>query len=255
MRRHKSYLDEIPFSALRFDAHVQRATILARVKKLIREWVLDDVGIITVSKRRDGYYVIDGQHRVRAAMELGLGTTKVKCLVYTDLTLQEEARKFLTLNDSRLVSAFDKFNVGLVAGDELCVGIEATLKRHGLRVGRAKADGVAVCIDKIMAIGGRSLDLLDAVCRVIVETWGTRPVALEGLIFTALHQVLARYDGELDRAVLVQKLAKYRGGPSALIGNAKGLSDYRPITVASAAATIMVDTYNKSRRSGQLPPL
>lgn len=255
-RRHKSYLDDIPFNALKFDARVQRATIPARVKKLVRDFLLDDVGVITVSKRRDGYYVIDGQHRVRAAMELGLGTTKIKCHVYTDLSLEDEARKFLTLNDTRTVSAFDKYMVGLVAKDPLCLEIQRVLGKHGLRIGKSGGgDGVVYCIDKVFALGQRSSMLLDDVCGVIIETWGTRAAALDGLVVAAMGTVIGRYDGELDKGILVTKLGKYRGGPSALLGDAKGWADYRPITVTRAAAEIIVDTYNKGRRGGQLPPL
>ena len=255
MRRHKSYTDELPFVALKFDERVQRATIPARVKKLIRNWILDDVGIVTVSKRRDGYYVIDGQHRVRAAMELGLGDTKIKCLVYSDLTLEEEARKFLSLNDSRLVSAFDKFTVGLVAQDVLCLAIRDVLAKYGLRVGNQKGEGVVCCIDKIMALGERSLEDLETVCALITATWGTRSAALEALIIAPVGLLIGRYNGELDHKIFITKLSKYRGGPAALQGDAKGWADYRPITVTRAAAEIMVDTYNKGRRSGQLSPL
>jgi hypothetical protein len=57
-----------------------------------------------------------------------------------------------------------------------------------------------------------------------------------------------------DLALGTKKMCKYRGGPGALVGDAKGLSDYRPLTVSQAAAQINREQFNKGRRSGRLDP-
>lgn len=249
-------VDHLPFRSLAFDERTQRAFIPARVKALIEKpWSLGDVGALTVSIRDGKAYVIDGQHRVRAAIELGLGDTKVLCHVYRSLTLEEEARKFLALNDARTVSPIDRYRVGLTALDPICVGVRDTLAAHGLEIISGSRDGGVRCIAKALALYERDPDLLDSVCRVIVEAWGTRAAAFEQVVFAAMGTVLGRYNGDLDRGTLSKKLANYRGGPAALAGDARGLADYRPISVTRAAAEIMVETYNRGRRNGSLPPL
>lgn len=255
MRGSKFYTDHKPFGALKVNERVQRATIPARVKKLVREWNLLHVGAITVSIRDGAAWIIDGQHRWRAAMDLGLGDTHVLCHVYRGLTEKLEAELFLALNDSRAVAPIDKYQVGLVAEDPVCVGVRDTLARYNLRVGSGGSDGSVRCVSKLIDIYSRDSALLDDVCNVLVESWGTRAAALEQVVVAGLGLVLGRYNGELDRSALTKKLAGYRGGPAALAGDARGLSDYKPISVTRAAAEIMVETYNKGRRNGQLSPL
>lgn len=247
--------DHLPFRNLVFDDRVQRAVVPARVKKLISEWRLLDVGAVTVSVRDAKFIVIDGQHRVRAAMELGLGDTKVLCHVYRGLSLEEEARKFLALNDSRMVSAFDKYKIGLVALDPYCIGVHDIVTSHGLQISHGSADGTVRCVTKALSLYRLDPELLDQVCSVIKEAWGTRAAAFEQIVFSAMGLVLNRYNGELDTPAATKKWAGYRGGPAALAGDARGLADYKPITVTRAAAEILVDTYNKGRRSGVLSPL
>lgn len=245
--------DHLPFGSLRCNSRVQRATIPARVKKLEREWNLNKVGAITVSVHDRAAWIIDGQHRWLAAMERGLGDTKAFCHVYRGLSEKDEAELFLALNDSRTVSSLDKYLVGIVAEDETCLGIRDTLAKHGLKIGTSNGD--VRCIAEAVSLYEKSPEMLDDVCATLTGAWGTRATALERVIVAGLGIVLGRYNGELDRSVLVTKLAKYRGGPGALCGDARGLTDYRPISVRRAAAEIIVDTYNKGRGSGRLAPL
>ena len=256
MKNGRFRTDHLPFSVLAFDPNYQRQHIPARVKALKAKWKDDAVGAITVSVRTDGKaYVIDGQHRVRAAMELGKGQQKALCHVYTCLTVEEEARKFLELNDVRAVSPFDRYHAGIAAGDPTFVGIRDTLAEFGLHIGGGSGNGVVRCVNKVVALYERDPESLRGVCAVLTGAWGTRGAAFEQVVFTAAGQIVTRYNGELDRGRLVKKLAGYRGGPGALIGDARGLADYKPISVTRAAAEIIVDTYNKGARKQPLPPL
>lgn len=245
--------DHLPFGSLRCNSRVQRSTIPARVNKLVREWSLDNVGALTVSIHDRAAWIIDGQHRWLAAMERGLGDTKAFCHVYRGLSEKQEAELFLALNDSRTVSSLDKYLVGIVAEDEMCLGIRDSLAKYGLRIGPSNGD--VRCIAEAIALYEKSPELLDDVFATLIAAWGTRATAVERVIVAGVGIVMGRYNGELDRSVLVAKLAKYRGGSAALVGDARGLTDYRPISVRRAAAEIIVDAYNKGRRSGQLAPL
>ena len=253
--RHKSSTDHLPFNSLRCNKRVQRSTIQARVRALVAKWDLSYVGTITVSIRDGIAWIVDGQHRWLAAMEQGLGTTKVLCNVYRNLTEQEEAALFLALNDARSVRSVDKYFIGLIAEDPVCLGARDVLARYGLRISAGRGDGIVRCVDEVMKIYMRAPDVLGAVCATITEAWGTRPAALERTLISALDVIYSTYGAELDRGVFAHKLSKYRGGPSALCGNASGLADHKPISLKRAAAEIMVDTYNKGRRTGVIRPL
>lgn len=256
MKFKKASVDYLPVRALRFDSRYQRQFIPAKVKQLVREWRLESVGVITVSIRDGVAYVIDGQHRVRAAIELGLGDTKVLCVVYRDLAVQQEAQKFLDLNDAKRVTSLDRYKAGLVAHDPVCLGVRDTLDKHGLAVsGSAKADGYLSCVSLVLALYERDPELLDRVCTVLIEAWGTRQAAWQQNIVAGMGKLLGRFDGEVDHGTLSKKLSKYRGGPGALDGDASGLSDFRPINKTTAVAEIVRDIYNRGRREGALSPL
>ncbi len=250
--------DHLPFSALAFDPAYQRELLPARVRALREKWDLNEVGAITVSIRTSEprtAYVIDGQHRVRAAMELGLGATKVLCHVYRGLTLDEEARKFLAANDSRPVTPFDKYKAGLVANDPVALGVRDTAAEHGWTVAGSTSDGRVSCVAELTNIYTRDADSLDGVLSVLTEAWGTRAVAVDRSLVSGMATVLGRYNGEVDRGALARKIGKYRGGPGALLGDARGLADIKKIGVGRACAEQFVTVYNRGRRSGQLLPL
>lgn len=257
--KRKFSTDHLPFRSLVLDPEYQREIIKARVKHLTEHWNLEDVGAVTVSIRPgepNKAYVIDGQHRVRAAMDLGLGDTKVLCHVYRGLTRDEEARKFLAANDSRAVTPFDKYRAGLVAGDQVALKTKEIAESFGWNVGDGGSrDGQIACVGQIMKLCERDPVLLEDTLRVTTEAWGTRASAAEAGLLGGLSQVVASYNGELDHAALAKKLSKYKGGASGLVGNARGLVDIKPISLRRAVAEIIVTTYNKGRRSGQLAAL
>lgn len=252
----KNNIEWIPLNALKCDGRINRTLIKRRVSHLCTVFTLEGIGMLTVALRDDGYYIIDGQHRWAAAMALGLGDTKVKCIVYRDLTLAEEAKLFLLLSDSRSISAIDKFRIALIADEPWAVEINAILGEFGLRVSAGSADGTVQCIDILVKLQTRDPGLLRETLSIALAAWGQRNAATERTVLAGLSAVCARYNGEVDRGTLVKKLSKYPGGAAGIIANARGLSKIRPITVTAAAAQVVVDTYNKGRsESTQLPPL
>ena len=247
--------DELPFRSLAFDDSYQRSVLPAYVAKLVGKWDLKKVGVITVSIRNRKPYVIDGQHRVRAALELGLSDTKIRCEVYRGLSVEEEAQLFLALNDAKSVTAIDRYQAGLVANDPTCIGVRDTLAQYGLAVGNTGGDGYVRCANTLLKIYERDPAALEDTCLLLTGAWGTRSEALDHVVVTGMGMVVNRFNGEIDRGVFVKKLAKYHGGPGALVGDARGLAALKPFGVTRASAELMVDTYNKGRRSGQLAPL
>lgn len=248
----------LPISALSIDPETQRDVIRARVKHLANPFNPALVGIFTVSVRDGvdgGNFVVDGQHRTLAARDAGYNDLRVPCDLKYGLSRADEAILFLGQNDSRPVSAIDKFRVGLLGGDPDCVGVQAVLNEFGLRVVLGHVDGGIACVDRLLAIYRRDPDLLRETLGIAINAWGTRSATTEQLVVSGLSTVLGRYNGELERPRLVNKLSKYRGGPAGLIGDARALSDIRPINKTRALAEIVVDTYNKGARSGSLPPL
>lgn len=248
-------IKNLPISSLFVDERAQRAEIGPHLRRLIANFDPAQLGVLTVSTRPGGrFHLIDGQHRWLAARECGLTDLKVKCEVHQGLSLQDEADLFIARNAQRAVSAIDKYQVGLVAKDTECVGVQSVLDRFGYRVAAGTGAETISCPDTIRRVyrkdDGETLGDVLAVAR---SAWGDNPDALEHIILSSLGAVVGRYNGELDRDRLVKRLSKYPGGPTGLIGNARGLARMKPgMSVARAASESVLDTYNRGLRSGAL---
>lgn len=247
---------EIEVGKLRLHGQANRELQPTRVKKLEQTMDLDALGRFAIWRDGRNMYVIDGQHRKVALESLGLAEWKVRCDVYEGMSFPEACETFLKLNDGLAVRPYDKFDKAAKAGYEAEVETKATVERAGLRVSAQVGDGKVACVKAATEVW--KLDqgaALERALTWITEAWGTSSASLEGQTLRGLGLVAARYNGELDDPALIKKLAKFAGGPGALQGRAKAQREIKGGTVARNVAEIVVDVYNKGRRSGQLPAL
>lgn len=259
--RRKPKVKQIPANQIHVDPEVQRDIIPARVKALADKMDLDGLGVLTVSDRgSNGIIALDGQHRLAALEQLGMAEWEVTCLVYTGLSVAQEAALFRRLNDTRKITPFDDFSKGLVEGDETCLAINEIVEAHGLRVKGYGGDGNVTCVSKLRQVYGINGvapvgEILDRTLEDSTEAWGVRYSAVEKNIIGGLAIVHTTYAEEIDRPTLVKKLAKYKGGASGLIGTARQLKELRSASVERVVAAVIVEVYNRGRRSGQLDAL
>jgi ParB/Sulfiredoxin domain len=239
----------------------QRDPVKSNLHYLINHLDLDAIGVLHVVNYpingKTGYWIIDGQHRWRALMEHGLGEWEVEVKIHLDV--KDDARAsalFLELNHRSPVCPYDKFLNELKAKHEDAIGMNDIALTHGCRISRQSADGCIAGITHMRKAyrldGGKSLD---KAVGTIIAAWGKRASGLEGKTIQGMSMVYARFNGVIDQASLAGKLAKYQGGPSALVGDARGLSDLKKSALTNCIAERIIDTYNKGRSSGKLDPL
>ncbi len=250
-----SEFEEHMARTLIIDPQVQRELIPARIKTLSDSLDLDAIGVITVSHRDNGKLVIlDGQHRVRALLDAGMGDWEVLCHIYRGLTLQAEARLFRLLNNTRRSGAYDDYTKGVLQGDYECVAIDAIVHGAGLRVHNQATDGSITCVAALRAVH-RSAEKTDTpgvladTLRVVTEAWGHNHQAVEGHLIKGIGMFIHRHHGQIDKAVLIRKLAKFNGGASGLLGKARGLKEINGESVAACVATLVQQTYNRGRQT------
>lgn len=124
---------------LKLDISYQREIDNAnRIKEIAKnfEWAL--FGCLIVCNNKDGYYVIDGGHRLRAAFRRD-DIDDLPCLVYKFNDPTEEARIFYYYNNKRKnVSIFDNHKAairgeGNFYESEIALKAEALVKKYGYR--------------------------------------------------------------------------------------------------------------------------
>lgn len=236
----------------------QRELILSHVKYLNEKIDLDSIGVLHVVKYKirnaEKYWIVDGQHRWKALIEGGCGDLVVDVQHHLDIVDDIGANKlFLQLNETRKPTAFQRFSASLRAAMPRQVGVARICHERGLKIKPATANSCVCCVQAMLKIfdhdDGATLSItLD----VIRDAWGNVSASMEGMIVEGLGRVIMQHRAKLDIASLVQKLAKYRGGPAALHGDAKGLLSHRRNSVSRSVTEIILDVYNTGRRSGKL---
>lgn len=243
---------------LRIDYRVQRHVTNAKVIDKAKRFDLSAVGVLHVSKRKDGHhYIIDGHLRTRCFLFHNMDNYNVRCLVYEDLTIDQEAKLFRLLNDNRKCSAIDDFRVSIVQKDTESLAIRRIAKAFGFNIAHGGKDGRIDCIATLRNVfrsdGGHGGALKFAL-EVISEAWGDSREGLGGIIISGLALIYEHVDDSsyIDTGSMSKKLAATQGGPSALIGRAKDTRAFGGGNLDRNLAAAVIGIYNKGRRAKKI---
>jgi hypothetical protein len=259
MGKPSSKMQKFRAEALKPHPLAQRELVPARLRKLKDNLDLDAIGVLHAVqykiKGQDGPWIIDGQHRWRAIMDHGLGEWEVEVKLHLDVTDDVRASAlFLKLNDRSPVRPYDKFQNRLTAKDEDAIAINDIVISHHLKisvgVGNNNITGITALEKTYKMDNGKALD---KALGVITEAWGLR--SFDAKIIEGIGMVCARYNGVLDASALTKKLSKYPGTSTGLIGDARGLMEYRKVSLARCIAERVIETYNTGRRDARLEQL
>ncbi len=246
----------IPLGKMRVSALAQRDLKPARVDHIVADMDLEQIGTPTVNERDEHYFVIDGQHRVEA-LKVWLGedwpTQTLQCWAYSGLTEQDEAERFLKLNDTLNVAAAAKFKVGVQANRPVETDIDRIVRAQGLRVTSDQVEGGIRAVGTLRRVYTRSNGAtLGRTLRIVRDAYGTP--GLEGPVIDGIGHLCARYDGELDDVKTVRQLSNAFGGVGGLLNAAAKLrretGSARGHCVAAAAVTVI----NRGKGGKKLAP-
>jgi hypothetical protein len=134
------------------DGTYQRPVSAWRVKDIVFNYKPILFQPLIIGLRKGTNYVVDGQHRREAAIQLGF--PKVPCMVYDTRSVKEEAEAFLWLQQfRRAITTPQKFVARIAAGDPACVAISELLLRYKFEVDRYDGFGVLAKNNVVVAIG------------------------------------------------------------------------------------------------------
>lgn len=128
----------VPFLANKQDLHIDSAyqrTMVSesRIAAITQQWSWVACGSIIVAERDKSFWVIDGQHRVIAAMRRS-DIQELPCLVFKSLGVEDEALAFYRANAVRgNVSPFDKLRALLASGDRLAIDVVTLMDEQGYK--------------------------------------------------------------------------------------------------------------------------
>ncbi len=194
---------------LRRDSEYNRAIRPFRVQAIRRAFNPDGLGLIYVSEREDGCcYIIDGQHRHQAVLDLKMGACEVPCAVYRNLTREEERTIFLLLNRERLpLSAQEAFAARAASGESLAGSMKDLLAMHGIRLVQNRKPGVReiASVGVLEEIDSRwGEEMLGRVLEIFGQAWPDQRGIYRRQLLMAAAAVLA--DPAIDDARLILAL-------------------------------------------------
>ena len=245
----------IPLGKMRVSALAQRELNESRVEHIAAAMDLEQIGTPTVNERDGHFYIIDGQHRVEA-LRRWLGDDcegqQIQCWSYVGLTEEEEAEKFLKLNDTLTVNAMAKFKVGVQAGRYTETDIDRIVRAQGLCVTQDKIEGGVRAVGTLRRVYEREgAAVLARSLGIIRDAYGT--AGFEAPVIDGMGYLCGRYNGELDVPNAVTRLASAHGGVNGLLNNAKILRRQTGNSRGQCVAAAAVDLINRGRGGKKLP--
>ena len=202
-------------------ADYQRGLLRNKVNNYVANYDPMIFGTVLVSYRDLNYWIIDGQHRVEAARQLGIKT--VWCQVIEGLTYEQEAMEFHKINTHRVpLNANQKFHALVESKDHVALDIVSILNKYGMVYSRKGQEFVPNCVTAIGSVqtiyAKYGAEQLDEVLSIIKRTWNGDFVSLRAEILKGINTFINNYT--YDSNVLVKVLVQIK--PLDFINMARG---------------------------------
>lgn len=247
----------VPARLLRVHPTAQRDIVKSALEELKAKFDLDLIGVLyCVEYEIDGVWaiwIVDGQHRWKALLDLDLGDWDVDIKIYECNNKTRASQLFLGANDRATVRPIFKFKNEVDANDPVAVGVVELVGARGFTFANSSAKDKICCFASLKRIyeqdGGRSLA---ATLDTVIGAFGRVPAAVEGKLLEGIGLIYGKYKGAVDRAAMIRKLAKYRGGASGVLGDAKVFALGRSGAFTRAVAETVIAAYNNGRQTGRL---
>lgn len=152
---------------LLIDNRYQRPVNPALVSRIARHYSEALFSPLLVAQRGSSkYYVVDGQHRLEAAKELGL--QEIPCFIYQNMSPSEEASLFVNQQVATCrLTPRDTYKANIFIGnpENIDVIIENTLHKRGHRIGVHEHDvngwyAIVALRETVKLIGQQGLDTI-----------------------------------------------------------------------------------------------
>jgi hypothetical protein len=236
----------------------------------------DFLGTVAVSMRGDGTRIaVDGQHRLALLDAIGVPDAEVKCEVFKDLTLAQEAALFIGLNASRTVRPVSLFLAKVTMGDQLSTDILRIVEDCSWTITPNPGRGVLNCVKALIRLhstditrngmGGFEPRALRDTLTVLTNAWGQQDGVGNESLITGIGKIMVR-DGDvvrddvtsgvsgMDR--LIGVLEQSGPDPSGLLVKARAFQGTRvpPVALPTAVAQVISASWNHGKQSRRLSP-
>lgn len=231
---------------LKVDDSYQREIKTSKVLSIASEWSWVGAGAISVVKRGNSYWAVDGNHRVEAAKKRG-DITHLPCMVFECESIKEEAEAFLKSNINRKpVTALEKFKAMTVSGDNYAIMVNEvlnslgiTLKGTSAKAGEMKS--ISWALKKCKENPVKFVEVMELASKLCHD------MPIPEILLGALWHLNNNIDGGLQNKKFVLRIEQT--GARALIEGAKKAAAYFVQGGEKVWATGALNEINKNLRN------
>ncbi|KKC27338.1 hypothetical protein WP12_04005 [Sphingomonas sp. SRS2] len=204
----------------------------ALIRRIATEWDWRLCVPLMVSRRPDGLYVIDGQHR-RAAAGMRNDIPQLPCCVSTYGGPADEAAMFVAANRARrAINRLDDFHAAQAGGDEDAIAVAALITRVGFSVSRRTgsaswAPGEVAFTSAITKVRKRHGEFTaERALAMMAEAFSGQRLVAGSSVFTAICAVLVSPPPDFDSERLMRALTTFdMEGWSSFLTKSRGGTD------------------------------
>jgi len=187
----------IPLKYLKVDQESYQRTVYKHAQKIAEVWDIRKCDPLIVNYRKDGFfYIIDGQHRYRAALIKGI--LCLVCVVFVGLSVEEESEIFSDVNIlSKKLIPYETFKSNICHGEQIDTIIKSVCDRYGIVVEKRNSPKTLRCATLCRKIvkkdlnSGNGTETLNWIFGLLGEcNWSVvEPMAYTHRVFAALEHV------------------------------------------------------------------
>jgi hypothetical protein len=240
---HKVYLVAVKDLVVPPALVTQREFRKAKADRIAAKFDPNKIGVLTVNKRGNRWLVLDGQHRLAAAIQNGIES--LLCEVYEELTDQQMADLFCGLNERTPVAPLDRFFIGCTANYDRETAIRRVVEANGQRVSHRRDEGIST-IGALGNVYDRAGEVvLGQVIRTINLGFGGDPLGFDRSVVEGLGLLYNRFNGKTNEKHLAQRLSNLKQGARELLRKGAAIRERTGNQMKHCVAAAIVDVYNK----------
>lgn len=195
----------------------QRPLNTFQLKRLINNFDAAKMDTLTVVKRNEKHYIVDGQHRFEAGKAIGV--TRFPCRILEGLTDQQTIDLFIAAcTERKSLTAMEKFWLLYARGDKEQVDIFKIAEEEGYKIGKGIASKTALKPYVLHQIGGITAiyrrfavgpDVLRKTLSVIRQGWSGEPDGITFRPLAAIAQFIYDYRDQYEEKRLISVLNSF----------------------------------------------
>lgn len=263
MAKTRPTIKKIKVSDIVIDNRVQRSRLNTnRINKMVAEFDEAMLGVLIMSQRANGQTIaLDGWHRSEVVKLVRDAPTELTALVYTGLTLAEEAEMFRRYNTRTTVPNADNFRMLVHEGQEDAVRINAIVESFGLEIGKSFH---AVSTAQKIVNRPDGFRTFERTLTIIDRAWTLDANSADHRIINAIAEMIYHYDndgegpGKFDDKAFTTRLAAFEGGLETILEKARvyhrSVANPGPM-LRSIINVALVPIYNKNQRENKELPM